>query len=141
VVAVRRVVDEFRRGRIAHESAQAAVDEVRDEAWFDLAYLPSNVSTTGLWPDMDFDPEPVFANVRVPTLLFYGEDDEWSPIEASVAAWERAAAKAGNDDVSVVRLKGAKHFPTIGGGEEIEAIAPEYERTLIAWLGRVTRAG
>jgi pimeloyl-ACP methyl ester carboxylesterase len=88
---------------------------------------------------MDFDPAPIFANVRVPTLLFYGEDDEWSPIDASVTAWERAAERANNTDVLVQRLAGTGHFPTKGGVEAIEAISPEYERTLVEWLGRVTR--
>jgi pimeloyl-ACP methyl ester carboxylesterase len=89
---------------------------------------------------MDFDPAPIFANVRVPTLLFYGEDDEWSPIDASVAAWEQAAERANNRDVLVKRLAGTGHSPTLGGVEQIEAISPEYERTLVEWLGRVTRS-
>ena len=140
IVSVRRVVDEHRRGHVRLETAQPAVDAVKDEAWFHLAYLPPKISEIGLWPDMDFDPAPVFANVRVPTLLFYGEDDEWSPIDASVAAWERAAERANNRDVLVQRLAGTGHFPTKGGVEAIEAISPEYERTLVEWLGRVTRS-
>ena len=90
---------------------------------------------------MDFDPEPVFANVRVPTLLFYGEDDEWSPIEPSIAAWERAAKRSGNKDVLAARLKGTGHAPTLGGVESIDAVSEDYERTLVEWLDRVTRSG
>ena len=34
-----------------------------------------------LWiEEMDFDPEPIFAGVRVPALLFLGERDCWSPV-------------------------------------------------------------
>ena len=69
---------------------------------------------------IDFDPMPIFANVRVPTLLFSGEDDAWSPIK---------------------RLARTGHCPTVGGVDEIQAISPEYERTLVEWLGRVTRWG
>jgi pimeloyl-ACP methyl ester carboxylesterase len=76
---------------------------------------------------MDFDPAAVFARVRVPTLLFYGEDDEWQPIDASIAAWR----SAGLDDLTIVRLPGTGHAPTIGGED---AISPEYERSLLAWL-------
>lgn len=140
VVSVRRVVDDHRRGRVPRETAQAAVDAVKDEAWFAHTDLPQKLDGLTFWPDMDFDPAPVFANVRVPTLLFYGEDDEWSPIDASVAAWERAAERANNHDVLVQRLTGTGHFPTTGGVEAIEAISPEYERTLVEWLGRVTRS-
>ncbi len=139
IVTVRRIVDDFRRGRVPVERAQSAVDGIKDEVWFHLAYLPPKVSEIGLWQDMDFDPMPIFANVRVPTLLFYGEDDEWSPIDVSIAAWERAAERANNGDVLVKRLARTGHFPTIGGVDEIHAISPEYERTLVEWLGRVTR--
>lgn len=139
IVATRRVVDDFRRGRAAADAAQRAVDAIKDEPWFAHAHLPSDVPTLGPWPDMDLDPEKIFAHVRVPTLLFYGEDDEWAPIDESIAAWERAARTA-NNDVTVVRLSGTTHFPTLGGGERVDAVAPEYERTLVAWLRRTMRA-
>jgi pimeloyl-ACP methyl ester carboxylesterase len=141
IVKVRRIVDDYRRGRVQVDTAQAAVDGIKDEAWFQFAYLPPELRGMGAWTDMDFDPAPMFANVRVPTLLFYAEDDEWSPIDASVAAWERAAERANNRDVLVQRLPGTGHFPTKGRVETIEAISPDYERTLVDWLGRVTRAG
>jgi len=141
VVAVRRAVDEHRRGALGRAEAQRAVDGIRREPWFDLAYLPADVGELGEWPDMDVDPEAIFANVRVPTLLFYGEDDEWSPIDASIAVWERAAARAGNGDVLAVRLKGTTHFPTMGGAESLDAVSQDYERALVDWLDRVTRRG
>lgn len=141
VTAARRIVDEHRRGRGSLAEAQRAIDEISDEPFFGLAYLPRHASELGPWPDMDFDPEPIFAQVRVPTLLFYGEDDEWQPIDESVAAWRRAATLAENDDVSVVRLPGTGHAPTRDGKKDETAVDPEYERTLIGWLRRVTRLG
>ena len=142
IAAVRRVVDEHRRGGATLAQAQAAVDSIRNEPFFEHAWTPPVLGGLDLtWRDMDFDPEPVFARVRVPTLLFYGEDDEWSPIDESVATWRRAAERARNRDVTVVRLAGTGHEPTLGGTGRIEDIAPEYERTLIEWLDRVTRSG
>ena len=134
LVALRRVVDQWRRGRVAREEAQAAVDAARDEPWFAHAWVPITLGD-GIWPNMDFDPEPVFARVRVPVLLFYGEDDEWQPIEASIAAWRRAAQRAHNGDVTIVRLAGTRHAPTHGGREDIDAVAPEYEQRLVSWMG------
>jgi hypothetical protein len=32
----------------------------------------------------------IFAEVRVSTLLFYGDDDTWAPVDASIEAWRRA---------------------------------------------------
>ena len=136
VVTTRRLVDDWRRGSAPLERAQLAVDRLARHPWFEHAYLPRDLSAAGEWADMDFDPEPIFAGVRVPTLLFYGEDDEWSPIDASVATWQRAAARAGNRDVSIVRLEGTRHAPTLGGGDD-DAISPDYERVLVDWLVRV----
>jgi pimeloyl-ACP methyl ester carboxylesterase len=79
---------------------------------------------------MDFDPAPLFASVNCPTLLFYGEDDEWTPADASIAAW-RAATPA---QLTVVRLPGASHFPTLNGGRGIASISPLYTQTLLEWL-------
>jgi pimeloyl-ACP methyl ester carboxylesterase len=140
IVAVRRVIDEHRRGRATFAEAQAAIHSIRTEPFFEHAWMPADLEGVDLtWRDMDFDPEPIFAGVSVPTLLFYGEDDEWSPIDASVASWRRAAERSGNPDVTVVRVAGTGHEPTRGGTGRIDDIAPEYERTLLAWLGRVTR--
>ena len=133
IVALRRTVDDWRRGRVRRANAQAAVDAASSEPWFEHAWVQRTLGD-GNWPNMDFDPEPVFSRVRVPVLLFYGDDDEWQPIERSMATWRRAAARAANDDVTIVRLAGTRHAPTLHGGEDIASIAPEYERALVAWL-------
>jgi pimeloyl-ACP methyl ester carboxylesterase len=133
LIALRRTVDEWRRGHLTREHAQAAVDAAADQPWFEHAYVRRTLGD-GIWPNMDFDPEAVFAQVRVPVLLFYGEDDEWQPIDASIATWHRAARRSRNPDVTVVRLAGTRHAPTLGDREDATAIAPEYERTLVAWL-------
>lgn len=141
IVEAREVVDDYRRGRTGAHAAQAAIDAIRDEPFFAHARLPADLARANPpWPDLDFEPEPVFARVHVPVLLFYGEDDEWQSVDASVAAWRRAADRAGNGDVTVVRLAGTGHAPTLGGGAALEAVAPEYERVLIGWLARVTRS-
>ena len=97
-----------------------------DEPWFPLTYLPS--STLGeefkhAWiEEMDFDPRPVFAAVRVPVLAFYGELDSTSPVKPSVAAWPTPA--------TVVVIPGAEHNLSLGDG----TLAPLYEQTLVDWL-------
>jgi uncharacterized protein len=133
LVALRRLVDDWRRGRVTRERAQAAVDSASDTAWFEHAWVQRTLGD-GVWRNMDFDPEPVFCRVRVPVLLFYGEDDEWQPIDMSIATWRRAAQRAANANVTIVRLAGTRHAPTLGGGADLGAIAPEYERRLVAWL-------
>jgi pimeloyl-ACP methyl ester carboxylesterase len=90
---------------------------------------------------MDFDPAAILARVRCPVLLFYGEEDEWTPIEPSVAAWKRAALVSGNADVTVARLAGTAHAPTFGGRHDREAISPEYTRILQDWLDERLASG
>ena len=141
LMAARRAVADWRRGRVDMAEAQDALDRIADEPWRELAYLPSDLRSAGAWPDMDFDPAQIFAKVTVPVLLFYGEDDEWQPTDASVAAWRRAAAASRNEDITVLRLPGTGHAPTIGGRKDLDAVDPHYERALVAWLLRVTRSG
>jgi len=141
IVATRRIVDDWRRGGVRIERAQAAIDAIAGEPWYEHAWIARDLRTAGPWVDMDFKPEPVFARVCVPTLLFYGEDDEWQPVEASIATWRRAAEGAGNRDLTVVQLAGTGHAPTLGHAETIAAVSPEYKHTLVTWLARVTRSG
>jgi uncharacterized protein len=122
------------RGTIDRTELQTLIDGYAARPWFDLAYVPRVLPGKLQWTDMDFDPKAAFAKVRCPVLLFYGEQDEWVPIEASIAAWYRAAALSGNDEITVVRLAGTTHSPTIDGRLEREAITPEYTEALVSWI-------
>jgi alpha-beta hydrolase superfamily lysophospholipase len=66
--------------------------------------------------------------VRVPTLLFDGEADSWTPVEASVEAWRAARGS----DVEIVVVPGAEHDLTLAD----DSLAPKYQRTLVDWLTR-----
>jgi pimeloyl-ACP methyl ester carboxylesterase len=140
LVELRAVLEDYNRGRIDRAVAQGATDAAAGEPWFGIAYVRRELpEEPGFWPDMDFDPAEIFARVRVPTLLFYGEDDEWQPIDASAAAWRRAAESAGNDDLTVIRLPGTRHAPTLESRETRDAISPEYETRLLSWIAEHTR--
>ncbi len=114
------------------ELAAALWDGV-DEPWWGQAWLPPTLldeASRRLWiEEMDFDPRPVFAQVRVPTLLFYGAEDSWTPVEPSVEAWQAARG----DHVEIVVVPGAEHDLTLPDG----SFAPEYERVLGEWLRRL----
>jgi alpha-beta hydrolase superfamily lysophospholipase len=102
-----------------------------DEPWWLLAFLPPvplDAEGCRLWiEEMDFDPRPIFAQVKVPALMFYGEDDAWTPVQPSVEAWRRARG----EDVDIVVVPEASHELTMPDG----TIAPEYEQKLADWLG------
>jgi pimeloyl-ACP methyl ester carboxylesterase len=101
-----------------------------DEPWWGQVWLPPTLldgESVRLWiEEMDFDPRPSFAQVRVPTLLFYGAEDSWTPVEPSVEAWRAA----GGREVEIVVVPGAEHDLTLPDGN----FAPEYERRLVEWL-------
>jgi pimeloyl-ACP methyl ester carboxylesterase len=115
------------------EDLAAALWAGVDEPWWGQVWLPPTLldeESCRLWvEEMDFDPRPIFARVRVPTLLFYGEADSWTPVGPSVEAWRAAPG----NEAEVVVVPEAEHELTLPGG----ALAPEYERTLVEWLARL----
>jgi pimeloyl-ACP methyl ester carboxylesterase len=114
------------------EASQAVIDRYADRPWFAHAHVPRTLDATTDWPDLDFDPAPILASVHCLVLLVYGEEDEWTPIEPSLGAWRAA----GTAELTVVRLEGADHAPTLGGRRERGAIVPAYTRALTDWLDR-----
>ena len=125
---LRAALEDAVRDRSRLEASQAVIDRYASRPWFELAHVPRTLDPSADWPDLDFDPAPILASVHCPALLFYGEEDEWTPIEPSIAAWQRAA------DVTVVRLAGTAHTPTLGGDHDRDAVSPEYTRALASWL-------
>ena len=101
-----------------------------DEPWWGQVWLPPTLldeESCRLWiEEMDFDPRPVFAQARVPTLLFYGEADSWTPVQPSVEAWRAARG----DGVEIVVVPDAEHDLTLPDG----SLAPVYQARLVEWL-------
>ena len=115
------------------EALAADLWDAIDEPWAGQLWLPPTLldeEGVRLWiEEMDFDPRPIFAGVRVPTLSFYGADDSWAPVEASAEAWKAARG----DEVDVVIVPGAEHDMTLPDG----SFAAEYEQKLVEWLTRL----
>jgi hypothetical protein len=136
-VATRSALHELLRDERTVAEAQRAIDEVADEPWFALVYVPRELPENGLpedatWTDMDFDPAPVLREVRCPVLLLYG-DDEAVPVERSVAVWRSAAEESGAL-LDVVHLPHSSHTPTVRDENTLDAVDPDYERALVAGL-------
>ncbi|SCL58777.1 hypothetical protein GA0070608_2038 [Micromonospora peucetia] len=130
---LRGVAEAYLRGQLSRSVAQAELDAAVERPWLPLAFLPREVAEPGAWVDMDFDPEPVFAALSCPVLLCYGETDAWTPIEESLTVWHRAARVA---ELTIVRLAGCDHAPTVNDVEDLAAISPHYEHVLLSWLDR-----
>ncbi len=138
LTTTRLEVEQFLRGDRERTTTQARLDRAAERDWFPLAYLPRTLPQPGTWTDMDFDPGQVLARLTCPVLAFYGETDEWMPIEESVDAWYAAEEHGVLTDLTVVRLEGVDHLPTRGGLPDASAISAQYGETLTGWLADVT---
>jgi pimeloyl-ACP methyl ester carboxylesterase len=134
LVRLRRTYEAAVRGSISQEAAQRVIDVYAGYPWFKLAWVPRRLSGRIDWKDMDYDPSSSFEQITVPTLLFYGERDEWVPIGPSLRRWKAAQQVSRNQQVRVVRLRGTTHAPTIGGKMTAAAISPQYTQVLLDWL-------
>lgn len=135
----------YQRGQLDRRTAQVLVDRHADRPWFPQAYVPRELPAAGGgWRDMDLDPTGIFAGVRCPTLLFYGETDSWMPIDDSIAAWRRSSAA----ELTVHRVAGHDHLlmregsvvdPAVGDSPAAAtAISQQYADLMADWprLGR-----
>jgi uncharacterized protein len=131
-VSLRRRAEAWVRGEDVDGLEADLRAAAREPSW-EYVFLPDELPTGAeaetaravLAKEMFFDPEPTFSAVRVPTLLFYGDDDSWTPVEASTETWRRARG----DDVEIVVLPETGHEPTHANG----AISDAYEQKLIEW--------
>jgi uncharacterized protein len=107
----------------------AAVAEAKDKPWWPKAWFPAepppDEARGEVRTELDFDPAPVFAQVRVPTLLVYGDEDEWIPVEESIRVW----LEARGDAIDVLVVEGAGHEPA-----HDEHVVPLYEEKLVGWV-------
>ena len=137
LTATRRVCEHYLRTGEDGEQARQLLNIAVGRPWFPHAYLPPSLPEPGSWPDMDFDPGAILARLSCPVLAFYGETDEWMPIDESVSAWRSAQDRGAPIDLSIVRLPGADHLPTRGGQPSPEAISTLYAETLAGWVPSV----
>ena len=131
-LGLRRRFEEWVHTRAPEPDDALAADlaAALDEPWVGQLWLPPTLldeEGVRLWiEEMDFDPRPSFAQVRVPTLLFYGEEDSWTPVQPSIQAWREARG----DEVEIVVVPGAEHDLTLPDG----TLAAVYTNKLVDWL-------
>ena len=132
VLALRRFYEAHVHGYADGREEELAAELTRamEEPWWLLAFLPPvplDPEGRRLWiEEMDFDPRPIFARVNVPALMFYGEDDAWTPVQPSVDAWRAARGEA----VEIVVVPEASHELCLPD----DTLSPDYEQKLVDWL-------
>jgi uncharacterized protein len=138
-LSLRRAMDAVSAGRMPVADAQALLLAAVGEPWFGLVFVPSDASLVDAsWAEeMEFDIRPALRRLELPVLLFFGEHDRWIPVAESADVWR---AELGPDaDLTVVSLPGTGHAATFAANPadwlEHGPVSPDYERTLLAWLG------
>jgi pimeloyl-ACP methyl ester carboxylesterase len=109
---------------------------VRRPAVVPLLTMPAELPQDATWHDIDFDPRPHIERVRCPVHLFYGAEDEWTPVEPSIRAWRDGTERSGAP-LTVTELPGLGHAPV---DHSDDSVAPAYETALLDWLRTVVPA-
>jgi uncharacterized protein len=141
-LSARRVVGQWEDGIGDTSAAKAAIDSIKDEPWFPMAYLgdlnEDLRSVDRAWSH--FDVRPALARIFVPVLLFLGDRDRWVDTVRSREIWQ---AELSHAELTVVSLKGAGHIPTLATDpdsvdvEESGPTHPEYLARLRHWVRSV----
>jgi pimeloyl-ACP methyl ester carboxylesterase len=118
-----------------------AMSEAEKEKWFRALGLPRKRDhwLYKWYPRVgNFNPLPLWEQVKVPVLLIYGELDRNTPVAPSLTGIGQALRKAGNTDYTPIIIPGAAHNLTIQRqtGEPFFWWhgAPGYPNLLAAWV-------
>lgn len=144
-IAARKTVDDVARGRLDRATAQARLNAAAREPWFNLIYLERTLNDAGVsrWArEIRHDPLVWLEAVKAPTLILYGADDPWVPVNTSVQALTASAAQ--HPSVTVAIVAGADHDMNLSTSLEAQVDpaklsdqapdSPEYFALLASWL-------
>lgn len=141
---LRRITNEYYRGKRNREITQTEIDKYREEPWFQDVYLPwrgnlpEDVGVTKWIHEMDFNPMDYFETVTIPILLFYGETDRWVPPKESINVWKTALNKAQNSEFKIHIIKETGHMMILNedNNPAKEIISEEYSSILKDWVNK-----
>lgn len=143
-------VDEFVRTAGDSTAVQSLLDQAWTKRWAASTILPRTAPTAAdksrlfRWRNLDFDPAPVWSQIKVPVLAFFGERDNVVPVQQSVARIEQSLKQAKNADVSIKVYPNADHIikrpfgqrPNTGGRFDWARPVPGYLDMMIEWTLR-----
>lgn len=133
-IQLRNLVNEYFRGHVSREDAQAELSRFENELWYEKAYLylsselPEDITQSKWHYEMDYEPLSVWKEVKQPTLFLFAQVDEWVPIDQSMLNYKNVTAHL--SDVTLQQIRGTDHLMRNQMGE----ISEEYLAALIDWL-------
>ena len=115
----------------------AGAQRFSDRPWFEVVEPPPE--TAGYWrsarASFNYDPADQWRQLRQPALLIYGERDERTPVEQSVAGIRAAAAAGGHPAPRVEILPGAGHaFDLQTANGAWPRVAPGYPELIVGYV-------
>ena len=134
----------YQRTGDGRDELRAALNVARTEPWFeDADDIPEEAYPAeeyAWWRSvMDFDPAPVWEQIRVPVLLLKGGRDDRSPAAPMRERIERALQAGGNEDLTVHLFPEADHMLLewpLGEGTPPPAFSEGYPDVLVEWIER-----
>lgn len=135
---LRHQVNEYYRGNLERDTLLAQIKEAENEPWFKHAYiprgnrLPEDVTLSKWYYEMDYDPLPIWQNLKQPTLFFFGDNDRWVPISKSRSNYQDVTVRM--DDVKFVTLSGVDHLMHHVDGRRKGQLSAEYLEFLLDWI-------
>lgn len=137
-LALRHQVNEYYRGNLERNKLLEQIKEAEDKPWFKHAYiprsdrLPEDVTLSKWYYEMDYDPLPVWQDLKRPTLFFFGDRDRWVPISKSRSNYQDVTAHM--DAVKFVTLTGVDHLMHYVAGDKKDQLSAEYLEILLDWI-------
>jgi pimeloyl-ACP methyl ester carboxylesterase len=134
VLYLRGRVNAYYRGQAPRAAVQAELDSARGEPWYGQAFqseLPADIRASKWFYEMDYDPLPIWREVRQPTLFLFAEDDRWIPVARSRAAFEAATAHL--SDVTFAEIPDGDHLMGLEDPAD-PRISESYLGVLLTWL-------
>ena len=139
-IAVRHAVNDYYRGLSNRNDAQQAIAKIRSEPWFNDVFLPNggnlpeDPTHTKWYGQIDYDPLPVLARVRVPIAFFFAESDAWVPVKESIDNVRHITSS--NPAVTIEPVPGTDHLMETGTPDSRGKTSERYVHSLVAWLQR-----
>lgn len=129
-----------RAGGAGWSELQLATQNARSKRW-----LPRVQPATALkdivpsWKlQMGYDPMPALEKMTCPFLAVFGELDTSTPVDETIANYQKGAAKSGNKSHEIKVFPGADHallvWPKPGDEAHWPVLAPGYLDAMTEWL-------
>jgi pimeloyl-ACP methyl ester carboxylesterase len=148
--ALRRRVWHYLSTREGYSETQVALARAKDKPWFPLLQrqadgvfartpeelLQDQSLSLRQWfqSEMNYDPTVALRRLTVPALFLYGDQDEITPVPASVSAIKATLAGRADHRITVEVISGADHAMYVEEPDGRRVLSAAYLDRMTSWL-------